>query len=158
MKVTIKTLALCAACCGLGLLAGYVLSRANDKGPEVRHRALTSSAELTALLGDASFMKEGPLLIDLRDRKDYEQGHIPGFVNVSNAREGEPFATWVAPFRRDKPVVLICYAGNRSARAFEHLVLSGFTRVIDYTKGYADYAAGMGASYSPETGTCDCPE
>lgn len=158
MKVTIKTLVLCAACCALGLLAGYALARANDKSPLIQHRALTSSAELTALLQDPSFMKEGPLLIDLRDRKDYEQGHIPGFVNVSNARAGEPLATWITPFRRDKPVILICYAGNRSARAFESLVLSGFTRVVDYTAGYSDYAAGMGEGYSPESGSCDCPE
>jgi rhodanese-related sulfurtransferase len=158
MKGSIKTIFLCAACCALGLIAGFAAARASDNGPITQHRALSSSAELAALLSDTSFMKEGPLLVDLRDRKDYEQGHIPGFVNVSNAREGEPLATWVAPFRRDKPIVLICYSGNRSARAFESLVLSGFTRVIDYTKGYADYAAGMGEGYSPETGACDCPK
>lgn len=122
------------------------------------YRAVSSAGELDALVSSLRASGDSPLLVDLRDGKDYETAHAPGFLNVPNARDGEPFATWIAPYRRDKPVVLMCYGGNRSARAFERLVMAGFTRVIDFTPGYEAYVKQRGEGYSPEAGSCDCPK
>lgn len=120
----------------------------------IRHGAIRTAAELDALLAQKD---RSPILIDLRDRKDFEAGHIPNFLNISNADGGELLATWITPFKRTKPVILICYGGNRSARAFEQLVLMGFREITDFTPGYAAYAKEKGEGYEAETGTCDCP-
>lgn len=120
--------------------------------------AVRDAAELDALVESLRASGDYPLLVDLRDGKDYETAHAPGFLNVPNARDGEPFATWISPYRRDKPVVLMCYGGNRSARAFEHLAVAGFTRVVDFTPGYETYARQRGGDYTPEKGSCDCPK
>ena len=79
--------------------------------------------------------------------------------NVSRGTVEKMLAFSVPPgYRRDKPVVLMCYGGNRSARAFEHLAVAGFTRVIDFTPGYETYARQRGGDYTPEKGSCDCPK
>jgi rhodanese-related sulfurtransferase len=116
---------------------------------------LQSAAELDRFLEDKDSL---PLLVDLRDNGDYESAHIPGFLNISLKDGTELLETWIRPFKRDKRVVLICYGGNRSARAFEKLVLMGFTHVVDYAPGYASYAAEKGLSFVPETGDCGCPK
>lgn len=127
-------------------------------GTKSTFRAVSDAAELDSLVASLRASGNYPLLVDLRDGKDYEAGHAPGFLNVPNTREGEPFATWISPYRRDKPIVLICYGGNRSARAFEHLAVAGFTHIIDFTLGYEAYARQRGGLYSPESGSCDCPK
>lgn len=123
--------------------------------PAADYRSLKNAAELDALLGQK---KNSTILIDLRDRKDFEEGHIPGAFNIANKVDGSLLATWIKPFPRDKQIVVICYAGNRSARAFELLVLAGFTHVADYSPGYIAYVKEKGESYTGEAGSCNCPE
>lgn len=119
------------------------------------YQMITSAAELDPILADK---KNAPLLVDLRDSADYETAHIPGFLNISLKDGTALLETWITPFRRTKPVVLICYSGNRSARAFEKLVMLGFTNITDVTVGYAAYAAEKGTAFVPETGDCGCPK
>jgi rhodanese-related sulfurtransferase len=119
------------------------------------YRTVSSAADLDAILEAKA---NDPLLVDLRDGADYEIAHIPGFLNISLKDGTELLETWITPFRRTKPVVLICYSGNRSARAFEKLVLMGFTNITDVTTGYAAYAAEKGAAFVPEAGDCGCPK
>ncbi len=143
------------------VFAAAVAFAARDGSPrrdKTSYRAVTEAAELDSLVSSLQASGDYPLLVDLRDGKDYEAGHAPGFLNVPNARDGEPFATWIAPYRRDKTIVLVCYGGNRSARAFERLVIEGFTRVIDFTPGYETYERQRGGDYAPEKGVCDCPK
>lgn len=130
-------------------------STAVPREDPILHRSVRTAAELDALLAQKD---RSPILIDLRDRKDFEAGHIPNFLNISNADGGDLLATWITPFKRTKPVILICYGGNRSARAFEQLVLMGFREIADFSPGYAVYSREKGEGYRAETGSCDCPE
>jgi len=134
-------------------LAAQYRARIETLRPE--YRSVSDAAELDALIAAAD---NGALFVDLRDRADYALGHIPGFDNIAWKEEGELFETWIGPYRRDKQIFLICYGGNRSARAFERLVTLGFTRVTDYTVGFNGYKAAKGEGYEPETGDCGCPE
>lgn len=119
------------------------------------HRLLTNAAELDELITEGA---GSTLLVDLRDRADFEKGHLPNFLNISWKEDGELFKTWVTPFRRDKQIVLICYGGNRSSRAFQALVLMGFTNITDFSAGYEAYVSQKAGSFIPELGSCDCPE
>jgi len=150
LYATIVVLAVSA--CASGARPAATLTGKTD------YRTITDAATLDRLIAELSMQGENPVLIDLRDGVDYERAHAPRFLNVPNARAGEPFATWIAPFRKDKYIILMCYGGNRSARAFEYLVVSGFTRVWDFSAGYESYAAAQGPSYVSEQGSCDCPK
>jgi len=76
---------------------------------------------------------QGALLIDVREPHEYESGHAPGSKLIpvgqldKRLKEIESF--------RDKPVVLICRSGRRSAAAAETLQKAGFTQATNVEGG-----------------------
>ena len=65
-------------------------------------------------------------IIDTREPEKFEQGHIPGAVNVAAGENGvdshsEEFAATFAEATEGKPALLYCNTGNRSARATDAL-------------------------------------
>jgi len=68
----------------------------------------------------------GVAIIDTREPEKFEQGHIPGAVNVPAGENGvdshsEEFAAKFAEATEGKPALLYCNTGNRSARATDAL-------------------------------------
>ena len=59
--------------------------------------------------------EDSPLLVDVRERDEWEQGRIPGAVHVPRGHL-ESRIEGVAP-DRSRPVLLYCAQGNRSAFA-----------------------------------------
>src|SRR6266513_1475125 len=66
-------------------------------------------SETTRLL-DAD---EPPLLVDVRERDEWDEGHIAGAIHVTRGNI-ESRIEQAAP-DRDRPLVLYCASGNRSA-------------------------------------------
>lgn len=65
-------------------------------------------------------------VVDTRPPEQFEQGHIPGAVNVPAGENGEgshsqDFAAKLADAAGSKPALLYCTTGNRSARAADAL-------------------------------------
>jgi len=118
------------------------------------YRTIKTAEDLDSLL---TLERNKPLLVDLRDRADFDKEHIPGFLNIPWDDGGTRLETWIKPYDRKKPVLLVCYGGNRSSRAFERLVRMGFRNVIDYSPGYTGYVNEKGDGFTPETGSCNCP-
>jgi rhodanese-related sulfurtransferase len=118
------------------------------------YRTLKSVEDLDSLL---ALKEERPLLVDLRDRADYDKEHISGFLNIPWDDGGARLEMFIKPYHKRKPVVLICYGGNRSSRAFERLVRMGYKNVVDYAPGYTGYFNEKGAAFTPESGSCNCP-
>src|SRR5215213_11564624 len=56
-----------------------------------------------------------PLLVDVREQHEFEEGHIPGAVHVPRGHLETRIEGAVSD--RSKPVVLYCASGNRSALA-----------------------------------------
>ena len=71
--------------------------------------------------------KQPHTLIDVRTAEEFRGGHIPGAINIAvhelNAKLGK--------LSKDKPVVVYCRSGNRSANAAQTLLNAGFTEVYD---------------------------
>ena len=71
---------------------------------------------------------EGALLVDVRSPGEFSSGHIDGARNIPvdalNARERELGG-------KDRPVILYCASGARSAMATRRLRAAGFSRVYN---------------------------
>jgi len=81
--------------------------------------------------------EDAPLLVDVRERDEWEQGRIPGAVHVSRGHL-ESRIEGVAP-DRSRPVLLYCAQGNRSAFAAKTLSELGYERTISLAGGYTDW-------------------
>ncbi|QCD53147.1 MULTISPECIES: rhodanese-like domain-containing protein [unclassified Campylobacter] len=77
------------------------------------------------------------LVIDVRAKKDYDEGHIQGAINIP---DGEPLENYKAILEanKDKKIVAHCYTGNRSAKLVETLTAQGYdaSNLLDGTKEY----------------------
>jgi rhodanese-related sulfurtransferase len=83
------------------------------------------------------------VLIDVRDPKRYEAGHLQGAVNVpagESARDAHdaPYSEAIeaAGAQKDDRIILVCGQGNRSARTADALANEhGFTNVASIIGG-----------------------
>ena len=73
----------------------------------------------------------GPLLVDVREPDEFETVRIPGAVLMPLSSFGETFEA----LPRDRPLLLMCAAGRRSAAAAEHLARNGFSDVTNLDGG-----------------------
>lgn len=74
--------------------------------------------------------------VDVREPEEYEDGHIPGAVNVplseltERCGELDPAQEWI----------VVCHAGGRSTRACQYLSAIGYTRLHNMSGGMNDWA------------------
>jgi molybdopterin/thiamine biosynthesis adenylyltransferase/rhodanese-related sulfurtransferase len=80
---------------------------------------------------------DGAVFVDVRDRDEWEEGHLPGAVHVSRGNL-ESRIEGVAP-DRTQPVVLYCATGNRSAFAAKTLTELGYENVTSLAGGFTDW-------------------
>jgi rhodanese-related sulfurtransferase len=78
-------------------------------------------------------------LIDVREPHEFHAGHPSGAVNMPLSR----FDPKALP--SDKPVVLICLAGGRSANALRIAHAAGLKEVRHYPGGFKGWCAKSGA-------------
>lgn len=76
-------------------------------------------------------------LVDVRTPQEYRNGHIDDAVNF-NVNDAS-FIEQINTLDKEQPVYLYCKMGGRSNRAAEILKSEGFTKIYDYTGGYADW-------------------
>src|SRR5947208_1976343 len=86
-----------------------------------------SPEEAEGRLGDATFL-------DVREQDEYDQGTIPGSVFIPRGHLESNAETKLVD--RDRPIVVFCAAGNRSAFATETLEQLGFTDVVSMAGGF----------------------
>ena len=90
----------------------------------------TSAQELLA-------SDDAPVLVDVRERDEWEQGRIAGAVHVPRGHLESKIEA-AAP-DRSRPVLLYCSAGNRSAFAAKTLAELGYEHPISLAGGYTDW-------------------
>lgn len=105
------------------LLVGCQFQAEETGEPSLRIR----SAELVERLGtDAA-----PLVLDVRTIEEYNNGHIPGAVNIPHYLLGERLDEVLA--FKDQEVVVLCEVGVRSREAQQYLQRQGFSQVKHLT-------------------------
>lgn len=75
----------------------------------------------------ASLMQAGAQIIDVRTKMEYAGGHIQGSVNIplQELQQG------LQKINKDKPVIICCASGMRSASAKSILAQKGFKEVYN---------------------------
>jgi len=78
-----------------------------------------------------------PLVVDVREQDEWDEGHIPGAVHVPRGHL-ESRIERVAPDPA-RPILLYCSAGNRSAFAAKTLGELGYEDVTSLSGGFTDW-------------------
>jgi len=92
---------------------------------EISYRQITMD-EAVAMMEE----EEGYLILDVRTVAEFDEGHIPGAINIPN----ETIGTDAIPGLPDKDqlILVYCRSGNRSKQASEKLVKLGYTNVVEF--------------------------
>lgn len=88
--------------------------------------------------------REGWTFVDVRELDEFAAGHLPGarhyprgLLEVKADLEHPKRDAWLA--ERDRPLVLYCGGGNRSALAAKTLREMGFTKVVSLAEGWTGW-------------------
>lgn len=101
------------------------------------HDYLSTIPEGFLAIGDVDVFKDGveasgALVIDVREVSEYEEGHIPGAVNI-------PMRTVAANLDKipmDRQVYIYCKSGFRAAQVLSSLGMLGYDNVLSYKPGW----------------------
>ena len=74
--------------------------------------------------------REGYIILDVRTREEYDQGHIPGATQISHEEIAEQ-AEGMLP-DKDQLILVYCRSGRRSKIAAEALAELGYTNIMEF--------------------------
>ena len=74
------------------------------------------------------------LVLDVRSAAEFDEGHLPGAINIPHDAIGERIGELGTPDERD--LVVYCRSGRRSALALEALREAGFHRLFHLEGDY----------------------
>ena len=74
--------------------------------------------------------EEGYIILDTRTQEEYDEGHIPGAIQISHD-EIEEKAEGMLP-DKDQLILVYCRSGRRSKIAAETLVELGYTNIKEF--------------------------
>lgn len=78
-------------------------------------------------------------LVDVRTLEETSQGTIDDAITEMNLVSGQ-FESKIDELDKNKPVILYCASGRRSAQAAELLIEKDFDKVYNYTGGYSEWS------------------
>jgi sulfur-carrier protein adenylyltransferase/sulfurtransferase len=81
--------------------------------------------------------EDGAAVVDVREREEWDEGHLPGAVHVPRGYL-ESRIEGLLP-DRTRPVLVYCAAGNRSAFAAKTLDELGYEHVVSLAGGFTDW-------------------
>ncbi len=109
-----------------GFLAGGMTAWRSEGRP-VSRLELIDAAQLAERLEDGV----APLVLDVRDADEWEEGHIPGSIHVPYAE----LLGRLAELPEDRTIAAVCSGGKRSGLAASILQREGFDDVIHVGEG-----------------------
>ncbi len=80
---------------------------------------------------------DSPLLLDVREHDEWQEGHLPGAIHIERGNL-ESRVEAVIPDRA-REIVIYCAAGARSAFAAKSLTELGYTNVSSMIGGFTDW-------------------
>ena len=83
---------------------------------------LASSPEITVDQARIRVDADEPFILDVRRQSEFDEGHIPGATNIAHTR----LRARLAELPKNRPILVNCLSGGRSARATSLLQRHGF--------------------------------
>ncbi len=117
-----------------------------------------AKAKITEITPAEAANERGAIVIDVRDRDEWETGHIPQARHLSRGLL-EVEIEEIVPDPAT-PIILHCGAGGRSALAAQSLQEMGYTNVKSMAGGFKAWeAAGLSTEQSrlPRQGAANAP-
>ena len=74
--------------------------------------------------------EEGYIILDVRTQEEYDQGHIPGAIQISHEEIAEKAENVLTD--KDQLILVYCRSGRRSKIAAEILVDLGYTNIKEF--------------------------
>lgn len=99
--------------------------------------AMENSGQSIEINAAAEKIKKNPkafYILDVRTPAEFREGHVPGAHNIDFW--GATFEYDIEKLPKDKPVLLYCRTGKRSAGAEEVLKKSGFKNIVHMPAGF----------------------
>jgi sulfur-carrier protein adenylyltransferase/sulfurtransferase len=81
--------------------------------------------------------ERGCVIVDVREREEWDEGHLPGAVHVPRGHLESRIES-AAP-DKSRPVLVYCASGNRSAFAAKTLEELGYDQVVSLAGGFTDW-------------------
>ncbi len=104
---------------------------------ELLQQVRSEISEIDAGEGRGRIESGEPVVVDVREQDEWDEGHIPGAVHVPRGHL-ESRIERLAPDTA-RPVVVYCSAGNRSAFAAKTLTELGYEDVVSLAGGFTDW-------------------
>ena len=74
--------------------------------------------------------ESGYVILDVRTREEYDQGHIPGAIVISHEEVADKAEETLTD--KDRLILVYCRSGRRSKIAAEALVELGYTNILEF--------------------------
>jgi rhodanese-related sulfurtransferase len=105
--------------------------------PSVAGGSPTPGMAATISVTDAAVLRDdGAVVIDVREPDEWAAGHIPGAILIPL---GE-LPSRIGDVPPNRPIVVVCRSGNRSAQARDILIGAGFPAVTSLDGGMTAWA------------------
>lgn len=76
-------------------------------------------------------------LVDVRTPEEYQEGYINNFQNIDFL--SPTFEADISKLDKDKPVILYCRSGGRSAKCAKKMLDAGFIKIYDLEGGISKW-------------------
>jgi molybdopterin/thiamine biosynthesis adenylyltransferase/rhodanese-related sulfurtransferase len=86
---------------------------------------------------EAAALSDGPVFLDVRERDEWDEGHIPGAVHIPRGSLESRIEAAMPDHAR--PIVVYCSVGNRSVFATKTLEELGYEDVRSLSGGFTDW-------------------
>lgn len=118
------------------LFGGYRLSQPESCGAACEVIISTVSAsEFSQQTKEAD-----AIILDVRTREEFDQGHIAGAVNI-DFNNTAAFNDYVSQLDKNKKYLVYCRSGNRSGQALQLMQDKGFTQITNLDGGIQAWQA-----------------
>ncbi|MDR0781286.1 MAG: rhodanese-like domain-containing protein [Pseudomonadales bacterium] len=81
--------------------------------------------------------RDNALVLDIREHKDFERGHIVEAVNIPFGKLSERVVE--LDKKKDRPIVVVCQMGHQAAEVVKLLSERGFTQVSRMSGGMSEW-------------------
>jgi Zn-dependent hydrolases, including glyoxylases len=121
---------------GLDRVAGFFGAAVIDAWT-AEHRELATVPQMTSRELATALLAASVAVVDVRGAAEWEAGHLPGVQNIPLGY----LADRIGELPTDKPLVVQCEAGARSAIAASVLRAKGMENVVNLIGGFSDWEA-----------------